>query len=894
MRRALLIAATGLAMWLAPTTASAAGCAGANPCPWTATGTIGHFAATTFGTPYGVTVDGSGNVWIADSSYNRISVLNISTGNKVFLLGHNGGDGTSGTAGGEFNGPQGIAYDGGGNVWVTDDGNNRVQELNATTGAFEMAIGWGVSDGANHAEVCTSNCQAGVAGGGAGQFYNPASVALDGSGNLFVADASNNRIEEFNASTGAFETMFGWGVADGAQQSETCTSSCQAGISGSNPGEFDIPTAITVDTTGIYVADQNYRIDEFATTSPFALQHTVGSLGYFGNGTFYYQAPFELAHDASGNIYAPDPNVGRIEVFSGTLVYQSQIYKCCGPVDGSFYYGPTALALDSTGDLFLADYSNRVEEFDSSSSHNWIKTYSDPHFTPTGVGINGPVGMAYDSSGDLFVVDYGNQRVLKVNPSGTTVLAEAGANSGDGGVSQSPGGFWGPVGLALDPTGHYVYVSDQNNCNIQKFNASDLSYVSTLVSTCSNAAGGVNGPRDLAVDAAGNIYVAEDGGNRVDEFDSNGNFIRRWGRQFGNGAAGSGPGQFSNPLGLGFDANGNLVVADANNNRMETFSPSGSFLTAFGASGVLGGQFNSPRTPRLDAGGETVAVDFGNSRLETFAADGTFLDAWGSVGTGAGQLEEANGLAFNSATRTLAVADFSPSSIVTFTFAQVSAANAATGTVTTTTAVLNGSVNPGGGAAAYRWEYGPTNSYGSQSTVRVVGGSGSQAVSTTLTGLDPDTTYHAELIASSPGGSSTTQDFTFTTATGPQGLGGATGPTGPTGATGPQGNHGPAGPKGANGTVKCVLSQPVAKKHSKHKVKKFRFSCTIKSSGGAQDAAVRVLRAGHVVATGYVRGRTLRVIGGQRLRVGRYTVEVMHRVDGRWVVTDRYTLTLRG
>ena len=125
-------------------------------------------------------------------------------------------------------------------------------------------------------------------------------------------------------------------------------------------------------------------------------------------------------------------------------------------------------------------------------------------------------------------------------------------------------------------------------------------------------------------------------------------------------------------------------------------------------------------------------------------------------------------------------------------------------------------------------------------------------------------------------------------------MGGGTGPGGPTGATGPQGHQGPAGPNGVNGTVKCVLSQPVAKPHSTTKVKKYRFSCTIKSSGGAHDTAVRLLRSGHVVATGFVRGRTLRVSGGQRLPAGRYTVELVHRVDGRWLVTGRYTLTLHG
>src|SRR5579884_3717683 len=90
--------------------------------------------------------------------------------------------------------------------------------------SFIKAWGWGVSDGMGHFEMCTTTCYSGIAGGGAGQFQNPGSVAIDPSGDVYVADAVNYRIDEFS-SAGAFIKAYGWGVSDGQSKFETCTSS---------------------------------------------------------------------------------------------------------------------------------------------------------------------------------------------------------------------------------------------------------------------------------------------------------------------------------------------------------------------------------------------------------------------------------------------------------------------------------------------------------------------------------------------------------------------------------------------------------------------------------------------------------------------------------------------
>lgn len=917
MRRSTLVAMfTGAVLaigGLAPSVASASACAGASICPWTSTSSFGAFGATAMGFPNGQAFDGS-SLWVAET-YNRIDKLDPTTGATEKVIGRNGGDGSSGSGDGEFSNPGSVAIDGSGNVWVVDGGNNRIQEF-SSGGTFIKAVGWGVTDGSGSLEVCTSSCQRGIAGGGSGQFNDPVGIAIDGTGNVWVADGYNNRLQELSAA-GVFEAAIGWGVTDGNYLFQTCTTTCRAGYTGNGAGQFNFASDIAIDSNGIYATDQNnHRVQEFQLTSPFTQIRAGGSYGT-GNDQLYY--PRHLGLDASGNVYVSDTSCNGPEEFDSTLNFVSYFVHSgeCGQTP-EMTYRSASVAFDTAGDMYIGDYDNRIQVFDSTPSRGYVATFSAVDFGGSGVILNGPVGVAYDGSGDLFVADTNNRRVLKLDPTGAgTVLAKAGANGGTGGFGFAPGGFQTPVGIALDPTGAFLYVSDQDNCNIQTFATSDLHYVGPFKSLCGNSPGQLNGPRDMAVDASGNVYVDEYYGNRVDEFASDGTFIRRWGRQFGNGPSGNGPGEFSGPLGVGFDAQGHLLVADSSNNRMQAFTPTGTYLWSFGSPGNTPGLFNNPRTPRVDAGGETVVTDPFNNRLETFAPDGTFLLQWGSLGTGTGQVSDNNGLAIRG--QTLAVSNWDQDSITTFTFPAVAAAsNAPVSSVTTTTATLNGSVDPGGGALAYRWEYGPTTGYGSASPVGLAGGSGGQSVTATITGLEPGTTYHAELVASSPGGSQTTQDFTFTTATGAPGATGSqgspgqqgslgqqgpagqqgspgqqgqAGPQGPPGAQGPGGLHGAAGlagPNGADGKVTCKLIQPKGKRF-----KNLKFSCTTTGAAHTGHTAVRLLRGRRVVASGTLSGSVIRVSAARALAPGRYTVEVLRRTHGDWTVARRYTITLR-
>ncbi len=191
--------------------------------------------------PESPALDVAGNVYVADTANHRIQKF-TSSGSFITKWGRNGGDGTPGTAEGEFEDPASVALDGAGNVYVADRDNHRIQKFDSS-GDFIRMWGWGVQSGAASPQTCTAGCQAGLAGAGNGQFSDPRGVAPDPSGNVYVSDTVNNRIQKFN-STGAFLTKFGSG--------------------GTGDGQFDRPGQITTDCRGsVYVADTfNHRIQK--------------------------------------------------------------------------------------------------------------------------------------------------------------------------------------------------------------------------------------------------------------------------------------------------------------------------------------------------------------------------------------------------------------------------------------------------------------------------------------------------------------------------------------------------------------------------------------------------------------------------------------------------------
>jgi DNA-binding beta-propeller fold protein YncE len=178
--------------------------------------------------------------------------------------------GLEGSGAGQFSAAPGIAIDQATQqLYVVDANNNRVERFDAE-GHFLSAFGWGVADGKEELQSCTTTCLAGLAGSGAGQLSGPQGIAVDPTDqSVYVADTNNFRVVKFDK-TGAFSNTFGFGVTDGVETFELCSSSCQAGRPGGGEGQLSTPSGVAVDSTGrVYVLDFGNRIERYTSAEAF-------------------------------------------------------------------------------------------------------------------------------------------------------------------------------------------------------------------------------------------------------------------------------------------------------------------------------------------------------------------------------------------------------------------------------------------------------------------------------------------------------------------------------------------------------------------------------------------------------------------------------------------------
>ncbi len=153
--------------------------------------------------------------------------------------------------------------------------------------------------------------------------------------------------------------------------------------------------------------------------------------------------------------------------------------------------------------------------------------------------------------------------------------------------------------------------------------------------------GQFDGPRGVAVDGDGFVYVVDTGNDRVQKFTSDGSFVTKW------GTTGTGDGQFDNPWGVAVDGDGFVYVTDASRNRVQKFTSDGTFVAKWGTRGTGDGQFDSPSGVAVDSDGFVYVIDEGNvnRRVQKFTSNGTFIRKWGTYGTGNGQFSYPTGVA---------------------------------------------------------------------------------------------------------------------------------------------------------------------------------------------------------------------------------------------------------
>ena len=575
----------------------------------------------------GLTLDSAGNLYILTSS----AVFKMdSTGTLRWLAGAPGGgalgDNGPATSANISASLGGIAIDSAGNIYIAESENNRIRKI-TPGGTISTVAGTGVPgySGDNGPAINA-------------QLSMPMAVCVDPSGNLYVADASNNRVRKISP-TGVITTYAGTGGAGSLGDGGPAVNA-----------QLNSPRRLALDAAGsLYIADRmNAKVRKVTAAGIISTYAGTGHTGYSGDGgpagSAMINAPAGLSVDGYGNLYIADDNSFRIRKVSPggniTTVAGTGTYGTSG--DGGLATLATLCYLadvvsDPSGVLYIADSSKRVRKVASNGTINTVAgigANSGGDGGPaTSAMISYPEDAVMDSAGNVYISEYGYSRIRKVAPSGIiSTFAGDGtyASTGDGGPAANAE-FSSPYGLATDSNGN-LYIVEYGGHRIRKVNSAGI--VSTFAGTGAAGFSGdggqaasaqLNYPMAVAVDANLNVYIADTNNYRIRRVTPGGVIST----VVGTGAAGySGDGglavnaKINSPHGMTFDSSGNLYFADMYNSCVRMVSPAGIISTAAGTCGSSGyagdgaaatsAKLNYPVDVAIDGGGNLFIVDGSN------------------------------------------------------------------------------------------------------------------------------------------------------------------------------------------------------------------------------------------------------------------------------------------
>jgi sugar lactone lactonase YvrE len=533
--------------------------------------------------PIVATPDVFGNLLIADYFNHRIRKVNASTG-VITTVGGTGVPGFSGDGGPAINAqlsyPASVAVDLSGNIFLADSGNNRVRRIDGSTDIITTVAGDGLFGFSGDFGPATS-----------ARLNDPIDVAVDAFGNLFIADYGNHAIRRVDVETGIITTVAGTGVAGFSGDGGPATAA-----------QLNGPSGVALDGDGnLFIADSNNqrirRVD--AVTGNISTVAGNGMIGFSGDGgpatTAKLAFPYSIAVD-QGNLYIADYNNYRLRLVDGggnisTVAGNGSTNFCCDgyPATSASLFGPEGAAVDPNGNLIITDSSNnRLRMVDTSGNVSTIGgTGVAGYGGDGGPAINGqfnyPQNVVLDTAGDVFFCDYNNNRIRRVDASTGIVTTVAGTGvagfSGDGGLATSAR-INAPNGLAIDASGN-LFIDDSSNRRIRKVDAA-TGIITTIAGNGATGFSGDGGRATLAsfsdftagvaVDPSGNVFIADLHNNRVRRIDVDTDIITT---VAGNGSAGVGgdggpatSAAVGQPYGLAVDFFGNLYIGQVNNNRV--------------------------------------------------------------------------------------------------------------------------------------------------------------------------------------------------------------------------------------------------------------------------------------------------------------------------------------
>jgi len=659
--------------------------------------------------PTSVVIDTKGNFYIVEYGNNRVQKFDPS---GKFLMKWE----TSGKGGSRFSSPYSIALDKSGDVYVRDR-----NSVNKFTPEGELLAAWEMKGGPrgialdSNSNIYVTNrkshsvlkldkngkviSQWGTTQIEDGSFEEPASIIIDPSDSIVVADIGHSRIQRFT-SDGRFVSKWGGRTWFGINSIATDASGNllvasegtdvqkynpegkligRWGSSGSGDGQFRYASSIAVGPLGnVYVTDVN-RVQKFTGEGKF-----LEKWGTEGTGDGQFTGLFFIKVDGSGNIWIGDKQQNethRMQKFdangkflmswtrkmmrprgsngiatlavdpSGNTYYAFKDHLVKYDADGNLVsaYGQNKFSEDPLdrvfgvfanpeGSLYVTDNSGSIRIFDAVGK--LANTWTAENTEEEERFPNGPMSM--DDTGNIYVSYMTGVTIWKLSPKGkplTKFQIEP---------PPSEGRFVNLGGVAIDNSGS-VYAVDSVDIDwiyvgiptIKKFGSDGHLIASWDVSKMSKEK--VKWPARIALDSSGIMYVTDQSAHCIHKLDSQGKYIKSW------GSKGTEDGQFDAPEGIAVAKSGHIYVCDRQNCRIQKFDSDGRFLAKWGTKGSGQGEFYFPAALAIDKDSNIFVADSNNHRIQKFTTDGKFLTEWGQFGEAPGQFNIPLGIAVDTA-----------------------------------------------------------------------------------------------------------------------------------------------------------------------------------------------------------------------------------------------------
>ena len=611
----------------------------------------GPASAATLNAPSGVAVDSAGNVYIADPGNKR--VRKVTPAGIITTVAGNGTQGFSGDGGpatsAALNNPYALAFDNAGNLHIADKNNARIRKVTAA-GIITTIAGTGIGGFSGDGGLATS---AGL---------SPSGIVFDSAGNLFVVDSP--RVRKIN-STGVISTIAGINANTFSGDGGPATSAA-----------LSVPTGVAVDAAGnVYIGDTgNGRVRKVTPAgiiSTFAGGALVG--GNFGDGGVATSAslalPTGITFDSAGNLFIADSNHSRIRRVSAG---QGTTAVTVSPTSLAFNYAVGG-TVPASKTLIVSSAAGVLNVSAAASGGSWLSVSPPSGPTPLTLNVSiSPTSLTAGSySGTITITPPSGAGVtpltVAVNlivTTGTGAITTVAGNgiqgfAGDGGPATSAWVF-DPIGVAADTSGNF-YIAEAGSFRVRKVNSARV--ISTLAGNGSLGFSGDGGPatsaalnpprngyQGIAVDGAGNVYIADHNNNRVRKVDSAGIISTVAGSGLpisgGDGGAATRAG-LAGPSGVAVDSAGNLYIAELTGARVRKVTTAGTISTVAG-SGALGfagdggpatsAAFFAPIAVTVDGAGNLYIADTTAARIRKVNAAGiiTTVAGNGTHGSSAG------------------------------------------------------------------------------------------------------------------------------------------------------------------------------------------------------------------------------------------------------------------